>query len=211
VRHRFIPFLIIILFLSISFSVYADEAQDYLNRGQSFYDQGKYQEAINALENALKLQPDWALAHSKLGQAYLQVGKTDQAIQSFQESIRLEPNSDIFHANLALAFLINDDLESAKKEYFILKALDPEMAREIAKKLFTEPPEEPIFRINTDMHTAAINSVAIDREWSRFVVTASDDKTIRVWELETGRLLKVIRPPIGDGIDGEITAVAISP
>ena len=210
-RHRFIPFLIIILFLSISFSVYADEAQDYLNRGQSFYDQGKYQEAINALENALKLQPDWALAHSKLGQAYLQVGKTDQAIQSFQESIRLEPNSDIFHANLALAFLINDDLESAKKEYFILKALDPEMAREIAKKLFTEPPEEPIFRINTDMHTAAINSVAIDREWSRFVVTASDDKTIRVWELETGRLLKVIRPPIGDGIDGEITAVAISP
>ena len=61
------------------------------------------------------------------------------------------------------------------------------------------------------MHIAAINSVAIDREWSRFIVTGSDDKTIRIWEQETGRLLKIIRPPIGDGIDGQISSVALSP
>ncbi|MBP9015038.1 MAG: tetratricopeptide repeat protein [Candidatus Atribacteria bacterium] len=211
VLHRLILVLTTLLLLSISFSIYADEAQDYLDQSQSFYDQEEYQKAIDALENALKLQPDWALAYYKLGQSYLQLGKISQAIQSFQHSTQLEPENDIFHANLAIAYLINGDQESAKKEYYILKTLNPEIAREIAKKIFSEPPEEPILRINTDMHTASINSVTIDREWSRFVVTASDDKTIRVWESETGRLLKIIRPPIGDGIDGEITAVAISP
>ena len=130
------------------------------------------------------------MVYSKLGQIYLQAGETDQAIQFFQESICLEPNNDIFHANLAIAYLINNDLESAQKEYSILKNLDPEIAREIAKKLFSEPPEKPIFQINADMHIAAINSVAIDREWSRFIVTGSDDKTIRIWEQETGRLLR---------------------
>lgn len=209
--HRLISVLFIFFLLTISFSIFANEAQDFFDLGQSFYEQEKYQEAIDAFESALNLQPNWALVYSKLGQIYLQVGKTDQAIQSFQESIRLEPNSDIFHANLAIAYLINSDLESAQKEYSILKNLDPEIAREIAKKLFSEPPEKPIFRINTDMHISAINSVAIDREWSRFIVTGSDDKTIRVWEQETGRLLKIIRPPIGDGIDGQITTVAISP
>ncbi len=209
--HRLISVLTILLVLSISLSIYANEAQDFFDLGQSFYEQGKYQEAIDAFENALDLQPDWALVYSKLGQIYLQAGETDQAIQFFQESICLEPNSDIFHANLAIAYLINNDLESAQKEYSILKNLDPEIAREIAKKLFSEPPEKPIFQINADMHIAAINSVAIDREWSRFIVTGSDDKTIRIWEQETGRLLKIIRPPIGDGIDGQISSVALSP
>jgi WD40 repeat protein len=211
VFHRLISALIILLLLSISLSIYANEAQDFFDLGQSFYEQGKYQEAIDAFENALDLKSDWALVYSKLGQTYLLAGETNQAIQSFQESIRLEPNSDIFHANLAIAYLINNDLESAQKEYSILKNLDPEIAREIAKKLFSEPPEKPIFQINTDMHIAAINSVAIDREWSRFIVTGSDDKTIRIWEQETGRLLKIIRPPIGDGIDGQISSVALSP
>src|SRR5262249_3947757 len=46
---------------------------------------------------------------------------------------------------------------------------------------------------------------------SRYLVTAAEDKTIRVWELATGRLLNIIRPPIGDGKEGMLRAVAISP
>ena len=83
--HRLISVLTILLVLSISLSIYANEAQDFFDLGQSFYEQGKYQEAIDAFENALDLQPDWALVYSKLGQIYLQAGETDQAIQFFQE------------------------------------------------------------------------------------------------------------------------------
>ena len=69
---------------------------------------------------------------------------------------------------------------------------------------------EPILQIETGMHIAAIRRIAIDKA-ERFLVTGSDDKTIRVWELRTGRLLKTLRPPIGSGDEGMIYAVAISP
>ncbi len=55
----------------------------------------------------------------------------------------------------------------------------------------SEPPFEPILRIETGMHTALINRIdriAIDSD-ERFLVTASYDKTIRAWDLKTGRLL----------------------
>ena len=70
--------------------------------------------------------------------------------------------------------------------------------------------KEPILRMETGMHTAPINGIAIDSQ-NRFLVTGSNDKTVRLWELFTGRLLKILRPPIGEGREGMINAVAISP
>ena len=60
------------------------------------------------------------------------------------------------------------------------------------------------------MHTARISHISVDGA-GRYLVTASDDKTLRVWELATGRLLRVLRPPIGQGNEGKMYAVAISP
>ena len=73
-----------------------------------------------------------------------------------------------------------------------------------------EPPRTPILRIETGMHTAAISRIGVDRA-GKFLVTASHDKTARVWELQTGRLLRVLRVPIGDGNEGKLFAAAISP
>lgn len=65
-------------------------------------------------------------------------------------------------------------------------------------------------RIETGMHTAAISRIGVDAA-NRFLVTASDDKTARVWELPSGKLLRVLRPPIGTGNEGKLYSVAISP
>ena len=73
-----------------------------------------------------------------------------------------------------------------------------------------EPGAEPILRVETGMHTATIPGIATDAA-NRYVVTGSDDKTVRVWELATGRLLQTIRVPIGPGNEGKIYAVALSP
>lgn len=73
-----------------------------------------------------------------------------------------------------------------------------------------EPPKEPILKIETGMHTAIIYRIGVD-DSNRYLVTASDDKSVRVWELATGRLLSVLRPPIGEGDEGKIYSVAISP
>jgi WD40 repeat protein len=55
-----------------------------------------------------------------------------------------------------------------------------------------------------------INRIATDAV-GRWAVTASDDKTARVWEVETERLLQVLRPPQGKGNEGKLAAVALSP
>src|SRR5687768_1915652 len=63
------------------------------------------------------------------------------------------------------------------------------------------PTREPILRLETGMHTARINDIALDPA-GRFLVTASDDKTARIWELPSGNLLRVLRVPVGAGNEG---------
>lgn len=76
--------------------------------------------------------------------------------------------------------------------------------------LAAEPPGDPILRIDPGMHTATINRIAVDAR-GRWLVTASDDKTARVWDLNTGQLQKALRPPQAPGNEGRLYAVALSP
>jgi len=73
-----------------------------------------------------------------------------------------------------------------------------------------EPPTEPMLRIDTGEHTAIINRIATDNagDW---LITASSDKTARVWNVLDGRLVATLRVPTGSGSEGELNAVAISP
>ena len=72
------------------------------------------------------------------------------------------------------------------------------------------PSQEPILRIETGMHTTAIQRIAVDAQCS-LVATGSADKTVRLWSLPTGQLLRTQRLPIGDDDLGRIDAVAVSP
>ena len=73
-----------------------------------------------------------------------------------------------------------------------------------------EPPTEPILRFDLGEHTAMIQRIASD-EAGRYLVTASQDKTARVWNLADGRLLSTLRIPVGSGNEGKLYAVALSP
>ena len=71
-------------------------------------------------------------------------------------------------------------------------------------------PGEPVLTIESGLHSASLRSLSTDRA-SRWLVTGSADKTVRIWDLPSGSAAGVIRPPIGRGGDGMINAVAISP
>jgi WD40 repeat protein len=76
----------------------------------------------------------------------------------------------------------------------------------VPKQLF----DGPVLAIDPGMHTAVINSCDIDAA-GRWAVTGSDDKTVRVWSLVDGTLLRTIRLPSGPGNVGQAYAVAMSP
>ena len=70
--------------------------------------------------------------------------------------------------------------------------------------------EQPVLIIDPGMHTAQIKDVGADAA-GRIAVTGSWDKTLRVWSLTDGELLRTIRMPVGPGDIGKIYAVAVSP
>ena len=45
----------------------------------------------------------------------------------------------------------------------------------------------------------------------RQVVTVSEDKTVRIWDVATGETVRVLRLPIGPGSAGELACAALSP
>src|SRR5690242_13379474 len=73
-----------------------------------------------------------------------------------------------------------------------------------------QPSGEPILRVETGTHGAPIKRAATDAA-GRLLATASWDKTVRLWSLDAGDLIRILRPPIGDGSEGKVYAVAVSP
>ena len=61
-------------------------------KGIELYKQGKYDEAIQAFDEAIGLDPNCAKAWSHKGYALSKQGKYDEAIECLNEAIRLDPN-----------------------------------------------------------------------------------------------------------------------
>ncbi len=70
--------------------------------------------------------------------------------------------------------------------------------------------EAPILRIEPGPHAGAVRRIAVDQQRG-LIITASDDKTARVWDLRTAQMLQVLRPPTGAGEIGRMYGVAIHP
>ena len=68
----------------------------------------------------------------------------------------------------------------------------------------------PILRIDPGGHTSMIRDIIVTSD-QQHLISASDDKTIRVWNLKTGKEERKILGQIGSGPFGQIYAIALSP
>lgn len=73
-----------------------------------------------------------------------------------------------------------------------------------------EVPTAPMLRVETGHHTAFIQSLVYDERQQR-LITVSDDKTIRVWQLPTLDAVATYRVPIASGYEGQLYTAALSP
>ena len=68
----------------------------------------------------------------------------------------------------------------------------------------------PVLQLDTGGHMASIRSIAFTPD-GRQLVSASDDKTIRVWDLASGKTVRTIRGESAPGDAGKVYAMALSP
>ena len=71
-------------------------------------------------------------------------------------------------------------------------------------------PVETMLGLNVSGHNGHVTRLVIDRRRSQ-MISVSHDKTIRFWDLATFTTLRVLRPPIGRGIVGELYSASLSP
>ncbi len=64
--------------------------------------------------------------------------------------------------------------------------------------------------LDTGGHTGTATGIGFAGD-GKFVVTASLDKTVRVWDLSSGDTARVIRLPIGPGREGSLLALSVAP
>ena len=70
--------------------------------------------------------------------------------------------------------------------------------------------DAPLPMLDTGGHMALISGIAFTPD-GRQLVSASDDKTIRVWDLASGKTVRTIRGESAPGDAGKVYAMALSP
>ena len=88
--------------------------------------------------------------------------------------------------------------------------LAPAWAQDQGPNAGTDLYDGPVLAVDPGMHTAGIKSQAVDRK-GRYAVTGGADRTVRIWSVADGKLMRTIWIPVGPEPVGEIYAVAISP
>ena len=84
-------------------------AENYITLSLEYYEAGKYLECIESCKEALKLNPNYALAYNNICSAYNELKMYDKAIEACNKAISIQPNYELAINNLKLA-------KSKKKE-----------------------------------------------------------------------------------------------
>lgn len=83
-------------FLVVLFSFcaqsFAENSQDYYNEGVEYLKQGQNQNAVDSLQKAVELDPNYAEAYSALGAAYRAMDKYNEAIDACKKAINIVPD-----------------------------------------------------------------------------------------------------------------------
>jgi tetratricopeptide (TPR) repeat protein len=106
----------------------ANDYARYLNRGLAKGKTGNFDEAIDALGVAIRINPASADAFYDRGICYQSLGKFDMAIKDYAEAVRINPAYALAYYNTGLAHLGQSDMAAAVVDFGNAIAADPNLA-----------------------------------------------------------------------------------
>jgi len=129
-KHFIITAIISLFVFSTS---QASTIEDLIVSGNTFWSQGKLTEAENEFNKALKIDPDYSVAHARMANLYLTQNKTTEAVESFQNAINGDPENAQLFIGLAITYLHKQYYQMADAMVKQAIAVNPELAN--AQKL----------------------------------------------------------------------------
>jgi tetratricopeptide (TPR) repeat protein len=109
------------------------DAARFLQDGRRYLEKKKYDQAINAFEKAIKLDPQLGEGYFYLGLAYGKDGKLDKEIEFYCQALEFNPPClKKVYLNLASAYAEKKDYAQAINNYRRALELDPNYAPALA-------------------------------------------------------------------------------
>jgi hypothetical protein len=90
--------------------------QAWMFRGEVLYQAGRYDDAVDAMEAALRRNPAFVPVHQMLARSLRAQGKLSEAAAHLQTAIRLDPANAEYHADLGAVFMDMKNYDAARRE-----------------------------------------------------------------------------------------------
>lgn len=124
-----------ILLMALLTSTQCQEtAEDLYAKGEALFNQGKYDEAVQALDEAILLDPNDAKAWNGRAHTLYAQSKYDEAIQACDEAIRLDPSLTDAWNTKGAAFYFQGKYDEAIEAYDGAIRSDPNLAQAWSNK-----------------------------------------------------------------------------
>jgi len=98
-------------------NTYKKDSNNWFVKGNSFFDSGKFDEAIKCYDKALKINPGNDAFWYNKGLALEHLGKFDEAIKCYDKALEINPEDELFWNNKGNTLVKFGKIENAVKCY----------------------------------------------------------------------------------------------
>ncbi len=104
-------------------------AEAHVADGERYARQKQYDKAVDAYQQAIRLNPTSSEAHQGLGTTYHNMGRLADALEPLRTAVRLDPENAVAHLNLGITLGALRRPDEALRELSDAKRLRPDSAR----------------------------------------------------------------------------------